>query len=356
MIIERCSTCGREYELDVQRWRCTQCQDALDVTLPAFDPARIERTRYGVWRYAALLPVPPGAEPVTLGEGHTPLLEFQDVHLKCESLNPSGSFKDRGMSVLVTALAALGARELVEDSSGNAGAALAAYAARAGLPATIYVPLYAPPAKLVQIEAYGAQLVRIHGSRQGVANAAQAAVLERRACYASHVWQPINLAGQATVAYEVWEQLGGQAPQVVVMPVGHGTLLLGMYWGFCSLLASACIDQLPRLVGVQPEACAPLVRGYPNLPGAGGVTVANGARIARPVRGEQILAAVRASGGRLVAIPDEETLRARDKLARAGIYVEPTSALAMAALEHIQRAEGERVVVVLTGHGLKGTK
>jgi threonine synthase len=353
--VEQCSECEQEYEFDLRRWQC-DCGCALNVTLPPFDPSLVESARRDMWRYRAVLPVPSNAQPVTLGEGGTPLvpLQAEGVYVKCETLNPTGSFKDRGMSALVTALAALGASEVVEDSSGNAGAALAAYAARAGLPATIYAPANAPAAKLKQIEAYGANLIRVNGSRQDVARVTQNAVTERGASYASHVWQPINLAGQATTAFEIWEQFEQRAPDVVVTPVGHATLLLGLYWGFCALRAAKRISKVPRLVGAQPEACAPLVDPtqtvWPN------VTIADGARIAQPVRRRQIQAAIGDTGGKLAAIPEKEIGQACDKLARQGIYVEPTSALAIAALDHFQRAPGETVVAVLTGHGLKSAR
>lgn len=360
MIAERCGECGREYEFEARRWRC-KCGGALELDLPPFDAARIDVARYDMWRYRALLPLPPDANPITLGEGGTPCIPFHlppstvhrplsTFHLKCEFLNPTGSFKDRGMSALVTALAAVGACELVEDSSGNAGSALAAFAARAGLPATIYTPAEALPAKLRQIEAYGAQLVCVPGPRREVSAAAQAAV-ERGAAYASHIWQPLNLAGQATTAFEVWEQLGRRAPDAVVMPVGQGTLLMGLYWGFRALLQGGQIEKLPRLIGAQPDMCAPLV--HPEQADWSCATVADGTRIAQPVRGKHILAAVRETGGTLVAIPDKEILRARERLARAGVYVEPTSALAPAALGHFDHAPDATIVIVLTGHGLK---
>ncbi len=368
MIVEWCDECGQEFELSAAVWRCEKCGGALNVRLPPFEAGRVDAARHDMWRYRAMLPLPANAQPVSLGEGGTPLLTFHfppstfhlppstfhfppsTFHLKCELLNPTGSFKDRGMSAAVTALRAVGARELVEDSSGNAGSALAALAARAGLPATIYTPADAAPAKLRQIEAYGAQLVRIPGPRRAVSAAAQAAV-ERGAAYASHIWQPINLAGQATTAFELWEQLDRRAPEAVVVPVGQGTLLLGLYWGFRSLLEGKCIDRLPRLIGAQPEMCAPLV--YPERTEWSCATVADGTRIAEPVRCKQILAAVRETGGALVAIPDDETLQARKQLAHAGIYVEPTSALAVAALTHFTYSPDETIVAVLTGHGLK---
>src|SRR5206468_1042953 len=175
---------------------------------------------------------------------------------KLEFTQPSGSFKDRGMAVLFTALRAAGITEAIEDSSGNAGASFAAYAARAGLRARVFVPEAAAGPKRAQIAAYGAEIVAVPGPRSRAAEAALAAV-QAGAHYGSHVYNPIGLAGNATAAYEIWEQLG-RAPESVVLPVGHGTLLLGLQRGFKALRAAGLIDHLPHLIGVQALACAPL--------------------------------------------------------------------------------------------------
>ncbi|MGQ9522277.1 MAG: threonine synthase [Anaerolineae bacterium] len=354
-----CPLCHRSYPPEPTRVRC-ECGGALEMRgAPSLDPAQIRRDDHTLWRYRRALPFPPDVTPVTLGEGMTPLVEARwgdlPVLLKCEFLNPTGSFKDRGTTVLVTALAAAGVGHVVEDSSGNAGCSLAAYAARAGIRATIYVPAHASPVKQAQIAAYGAQLVAVPGPRSQAARAVLEAAASG-AVYASHVYHPLIHAGMKTAAYEIWEQLGGHLPDAVVLPVGHGSLLLGLAQGFAELGG-----RMPRLFGAQAAACAPLAAaweaGSPDpLSVAEGETVAEGVRIAVPVRGRAILEAVRASGGAIVAVPDEETLAARQRLAHQGFFVEPTSALAVAALDRLRpRLEGT-VVVVLTGSGFKSAR
>ncbi|MER3544593.1 MAG: hypothetical protein C4311_08305 [Chloroflexota bacterium] len=357
-----CPICGERYPLDTERWRCA-CGGVFDIEgAPAFRLGDIMENDTTMWRYRRMLGLESEA-PVTLGEGWTPLVSA-DIHgravqLKLEYLNPTGAFKDRGASALVTLLKAQGVNRLVEDSSGNAGAALAAYAARAGLWATLYVPASASIAKRAQIAAYGAELVPIDGSREAVAAAAQKATLGSDGAgrrYASHVYHPMALLGLKTIAYELWEQLGGRAPSRLVTPVGHGTLLLGCYLGFYDLLVAGRIERLPQLYGVQVAACAPLAQAYAAQaadaqPLSPGETRAEGIRIGHPVRAAAVLQAVRRTGGAILAVDEASLLAAHTTLAHRGFYVEPTSAVAVAALARLG-GEGE-TVVVLTGHGLK---
>ncbi len=351
-----CPHCQRTYPPDPTRVRC-DCGGVLDLRgAPVLNPAQIRRDEFTLWRYRHALPVPPDVPPVTLGEGMTPLVEARwgdlSIFLKCEFLNPTGSFKDRGTAVLVTALAAADVGHVVEDSSGNAGCSLAAYAARAGIRATIYVPAHASPGKQAQIAAYGAHLVPVPGPRGQAARAVLEAATSG-AVYASHVYHPLIHAGMKTAAYEIWEQLGGHLPDAVVLPVGHGSLLLGLAQGFAELGG-----RMPRLFGVQAAACAPLAAAWKAgaadpLPVPEGETVAEGVRIAAPVRGRAILEIVRKSGGAFLAVTDEEVLTARQRLAHQGFFVEPTSALAVAALDLLHPYLEGTVVVILTGSGLK---
>lgn len=359
-----CSSCSRAYPPDPIRFRC-DCGGVLEIEEPpVYDPARVEGADLTLWRYRHAFPLPEGATPVTLGEGMTPLVaaewEGLPVLFKCEFLNPTGSFKDRGTAVLMTALAAAGVEEVVEDSSGNAGSSLAAYAARAGIRATVYVPAHASPAKQAQIAAYGAQVVPVPGPRTEAARAVLEAAY-RGAAYASHVYHPLIHHGMKTVAFELYEQLPPpHVPDAIVLPVGHGSLLLGLARGWAELMAAGCIAHLPRLFGVQAAPCAPLATAWEKgkeEPASieEGETIAEGVRIAAPVRGRAVLEAVRRSGGRLLAVPEVDILPAQRRLAHRGFYVEPTSALAVAALTRL-RAEGElggTVVVILTGSGLK---
>jgi threonine synthase len=331
--------------------------------IPGFVRDEIETGDCSLWRYRAMLPVKYEGSVISLGEGFTPLVETQvygtRIHCKLEFLAPTGSFKDRGTAVLVNMLGWMGIKRVVEDSSGNAGASLAAYAARSGIEAEIYVPAYASPNKLHQISIYGAKLVKVEGPRERAAEAVQEAAAQG-AYYASHYYNPFTLEGLKTIAYEIWEQLGWHAPDNLVLPVGQGTLLLGAYRGFKDLLAAGLIEKLPHLFAVQAEPCAPLYEAYQrNMNDAFPIekkeTIAEGISTARPVRGRQLLAVVRETGGTVLAVSDEETLRARDELARRGLYVEPTSAVAIAALLQLRaliKLE-EITIVPLTGSGLK---
>jgi threonine synthase len=365
----RCSGCGNRPATSAQTWRCPICGGPL-----AWDgPDRMNRSQVAahvpsLWRYATVLPVRHD-EAVSLGESITPLVEADvdgaRVWCKLDFLLPSGSYKDRGAAVLVSALRALGVRHAVEDSSGNAAAAIAAYAARAGIACTVFAPAAASVGKLVQAAAYGARVERIEGTRDDVANAAIAAADDPTATYASHNWHPFFVEGVKTWAYEVWEQLGYRAPTNVVVPVGSGSMLLGAHLAFSQLRAGGEVDRLPRLYAIQPAACAPLHAAF--AAGTADVdavarrpTLAEGASIARPVRGRELLAALRESGGETVAVDEEEIVAALRDLAHQGIYVEPTSAVAAAGAR--QLVAGGKIhpddvtVVMLTGSGLKATE
>lgn len=347
-------------------WRCT-CGGLFELdNWPAFDPAAIDSDQQGQWRYRRLLPLDSSWEPVTLGEGNTPLLALEwqghPVLFKMESMCPTGSFKDRGASALVTALRGVGIRRVVEDSSGNAGASLAAYAARAGIECEICVPNTITGPKLAQMAFHGAEVIEIKGRREYAALAAWAASAHG-ALYASHVFNPLFLAGIETLAYELWEQLGRRAPGAVVLPVGNGTLLLGIHQGFERLRHAGLTQRQPRLLAVQAEACSPVYQAFQD--GRDTVelatidpTVASGIAIGKPARGAQILSAIRASVGTVLSVSEQEIDDTRNELARQGFYVEGTSAVAVAALAHlphgtIETSDEDQTVVLLTGHGLK---
>jgi threonine synthase len=297
---------------------------------------------------------------VTLGEGGTPLLWSQafdrQVAFKLEYQNPTGSFKDRGSAVITSLLLAHQVSQAVEDSSGNAGASFAAYAARAGLKAKIFIPESASGPKRAQIEAYGAQVVPIPGPRSNAAEAVQQAA-QQGLVYASHAYLPHGLLGYATIAYELIEQLG-QPPGTVIAPVGQGNLILGIGRGFSALNEAGRVAHLPCLVGVQARACAPLwaVSKYGAVGLAWvteGETLAEGVRLKHPVRGDLVLQVVEASHGLFVAVEEENILTGRDHLALLGLYVEPTSALVWDALSQVVGRVPEPIVAILTGSGYK---
>jgi threonine synthase len=297
---------------------------------------------------------------VTLGEGNTPLvwteIEGVRVALKLEMANPSGSYKDRGTSVLMSHFLQRGVTEAVEDSSGNAGASFAAYAARAGIKGRVFVPESASGPKRVQIEQHGAELVSIPGPRSEAARAVLQEV-EQGATYASHAYLPFGLAGIATIAYELWQQLGS-CPGSVIAPVGHGGLLLGIMRGFSALQDAGLIPNVPHYVGVQAQACAPAVSLYLEqfgkyVPVQEDATVAEGVRVRHPVRAAAILNEMGLDGGEFIAVPEEKIMPAYHQAARQGFYIEPTSALPWAALNLLKEDLPEPVIIILTGTGLK---
>jgi threonine synthase len=284
------------------------------------------------------------------------------VLFKLEFLMPTGSFKDRGMTVMVSYLRSRGVDRVLEDSSGNAGASLSAYAARSGLACRILVPETASYPKIAQIAACGADVVTIRGSRQDVAEAALRQSAE--IFYASHNWQPTFVEGVKTLAYELWEQLAFSAPDNVVVPLGYGSNVLGCERGFDELLRRGEIDRRPRLFGVQAANCAPYHAAFRAgvdhlVPTTIAPTVAEGIASAKPTRVAEVLRAVRDSGGRVVAVDEVEIVEALRTLARGGFYVEPTSAAAAAGLGRLLEMGAirpdETTVLVLTGSGLKAS-
>jgi threonine synthase len=336
--------------------------------MPLFDPASIDPHVAGLWRYAAMLPVlRNGARRVTLGEGWTPLVAEEwagrSLYWKLDALMPTGSHKDRGVSVMVNWLKGLGYESLADDSSGNAGASLACYAGRAGLRACIFVPATAPFPKKAQVAVYGAELVEVPGPRSDATQAVEAATWNsREMAYASHAWHPAFLLGQMTVAWEIWEQLGGQVPDWLVAPAGHGGTLLGAWRGFQHLRVSGVTNKLPRLIAVQAEPYTPLYDAF--ITGADAVEPtphvgrisADGIAISYPVRWRSLLEAIRFSKGMALVVAESEVVQAHEELAGQGLFVEPTSATIAAALKKVSKETipaSELIVGVLTGHGLK---
>lgn len=362
----RCSACGRTSPTTEAVWRCA-CGGALDLEqpTPSLSPEAVAGRLPDLWRYAEALP--PLAHRVSLGEPVTPLIPFEHrgrtLGLKCDYLLPTGSYKDRGSAVLMSHLADLGVRRAVEDSSGNAGASLAAYAARAGIEMLVFCPASASPGKLAQIKLYGATLRLVEGPRARTTEALERHVAETGDFYASHLWHPYFVEGVKTLAYEIAEQDGWRAPDAVVCPVGAGSILLGLFLGFSELAAAKLIRKMPRLFAAQAASVSPVYRAFHD--GAADVapvaaprpTLAEGITLPRPVRGRQVLDALRTTDGGVAAVSEAEIRDGLRALGRAGVCVEPTSAVVLPALDHLADAgrirPEERVVLVLSGFGLK---
>lgn len=360
----RCLDCAGEYPADAPRWRC-ECGGPLDVEAGGIFPrGRLAGRGASLWRYREALPIRDDAAIVSLGEGMTPLIPLsfagRSLHCKLDCLFPTGSFKDRGATVMISKIREWGIREVLGDSSGNAAAAIAAYSGRAGMDCDMYVPEDTSPAKCAQIAAYGARLVKVPGPRQATTDAAMAAAASR--FYASHFWNCWFNHGTKTWAFEVWEQLGQRGPDAVVVPAGHGSMLIGAHKGFGELLSAGYIDRMPRIFAVQSSRCAPLHRIWRDNLGAvpeidARPTLAEGISITRPVRWKQMLAAVRETGGEVLTVEDEALPAVLRALARQGVLMEPTSAVPFAAAEMLARAGKLEafgtVVIPVTGHGLK---
>ena len=352
---------GATFPIETPRWCGDNRAPLLLTPLPGLSRRQVDMGTRSLWRYRAAFPFAID-HPITMGEGCTPLLRRSlhggTAHLKCEWFMPTGSFKDRGASVMLSLLRAQGVTAVLEDSSGNGGAAVAAYAAAGGMAATIMAPASTSPAKTVQARAHGATVELVPGTRQDTSDAA-----ERRAgsiFYASHNWHPFFLHGTKTLAYELWEDLGFTAPDHVIVPCGAGSNVLGCQIGFSELIRAGSIGRMPRLWAAQPAHCGPIaaaalgIAAPPVLP-----TIAEGTAIAAPLRLPEVVAALTDSGGGAVLLTENEIAAEVLALARTGIYVEPTCAQASAAYAKLLVAgsihPGDTTVIVLTGTGLKAT-
>lgn len=357
----RCTNCRQPYPEESIPYRCPICGGIYDLAFPiSFDAQQIESSLPGIWRYRNSFDLSKDAPVITLGEGNTPLIWSEafdrEIAFKLEFLNPTGSFKDRGTAPFVSFLRSRSVKAAVEDSSGNAGASFAAYAAAAGIKGRVYVPEYASGPKLAQIEAYGAEVVSVTGPRSAATEAAQRFVAEG-SVYASHAYLPHYMSGYATIAYELVEQLG-KTPGTVISPAGQGNLLLGIGRGFEALKSARIIQQMPKLIGVQALACAPLwatfcqgEQGYRQVNEC--PTLAEGVRVRKPLRLNPLIQFVVANGGKFCAVAEKDILSSQSQLARRGLYVEPTSAIVWNALEQVVSEIPEPIVVILTGSGLK---
>jgi threonine synthase len=288
---------------------------------------------------------------VSLGEVKTPILkkklQEREVYLKLDYMQPTGSFKDRGAFAMVNKLKELGIKEVVEDSSGNAGAAFAGYCGAAGIKCNIYLPESTSPGKIKQITAYKANVVKVPGTREDTAKAILKAA--ETTYYASHVYNPLFFEGTKSLAYEIYEQIG--IPDYIVVPAGNGTMLLGVYKGFKE------IGKLPRIIVAQSKNCAPIFNKFKNQPvGEMKSTVAEGIAIQEPKRIDEMIEAIKDSKGDMIAVEDEDVIKAQEMLGAMGIYIEVTSGAAVAGmLQYFKDGYDTKlnIVVPLTGMGLK---
>ena len=365
-----CYDCGKEHDPATLAFRCT-CGGMLDVAdfQPSFTLDTLDPSEWSLFRYRRALPFDERDQhwrKISMGEGVTPIVPLDQNHphvlVKMDYLMPTLSFKDRGAVIVMAKAMELGVKRVIQDSSGNAGTSIAAYARRAGIKCDIYVPASTSAKKVKQIHAHGAQVHLIEGNREKTAQAALEAVEGGESFYASHVYNPFFYQGTKTYVYEVYEQLSGTLPDVFVVPVGNGTLLLGVYYGLMELQQAGLINHLPRIMAVQSEKCAPIYQAYATgaskvAPVENSGTLAEGIAIAAPKRGSQILEAIRKTNGFVVTAPEDKIEHAKRTLAEKGFYVEPTTAATFAGYDHYLETQGGSlqgtVVLPLCGAGLK---
>ena len=357
-----CTECGMSHEADMHTLGCAKCGAPLDVKYDSDDGHMVHWAGFD-------MPVPyHSATPgVSMGEGNTPIVSLprvaeclgtSDLYGKLEFMNPTGSFKDRGTATMLSVAAEQGVTEVVEDSSGNAGASVSAYSARADMKAHVFAPSTAPVAKLGQIRVYEAETHAIPGPREASTDAAVEFQRENGLVYASHNLSPYFVEGTKTFAYEVASQMSPM-PDHIVIPVGNGSLLMGCWVGFSELIRCGAIGGMPKLHAIQAEAVMPIAAEFLGLEWSPGeTTLAGGIAVGSPPRKNQVLRAVRESGGAVLAVSDDSIVRWQKKLAASeGIFAEPTSAAAFAGIElmldqgHIQ--DDEIVLAAITGFGLK---
>ncbi|WP_368654990.1 threonine synthase [Ornithinibacillus sp. 4-3] len=356
-----CDNCHKIYKEDNIQWRCS-CGSYISYKYsPSFTKEDIISNRFNMWRYDFAYPLKYGELTVTYNEGLTPLVNVPTtkcrLRAKLDNLMPTSSFKDRGTVMVVNSLIKHNVQKITEDSSGNAGASVAAYCALANIQSEIYVPKGTSIGKLAQIQAYGALIHEIEGNREDVAAAAQ----KDSESYAGHNWHPLFIQGTKSLAYEIWEQNNFESPKNIISVAGNGSAILGIYYGFKELLDNRQISNIPRLFVVQAKNCNPIYREFFNIgdPLSFSNTIAEGIALSSPNKGSQVVAAVRNTAGQVLDVSEEEIISAVKELATKGFYVEPTSAAAYAGICQLVN-EGtfqidDDVVMMISGDGLKAS-
>ena len=371
-----CNACGLQQEWSRLQNLCPSCHKPLFAIVDLVAASRtlkretLVTREKSLWRYREVLPLPGNAEPVSLGEGGTPLLRAEkfgddiDLWIKDESLNPTQSFKARGMTVAVSMAKHLGATKLAVPSAGNAGGALAAYAARAGLAAHIFMPRDTPRANIIECRELGADVTLING----LITDCGAEIARRKTKEGwfdvSTLNEPYRVEGKKTLGYELAEQCDWRLPDLVLYPAGGGTGLIGMWKAFDEMETLGWIGrERPRMFAVQAAGCAPIVRAFETgektaaeFPDAH--TIASGLRVPKAIGDFLILNILRQSNGGAIAVDDEEMIRvAREVGSSEGLFVCPEGAACFAALKSLRAAgkivSGERVIIFNTGSGIK---
>ena len=379
MAHQKCINCNSEYNIDEIIYFCKKCGDLLEVEYDQNEQDRAPKENewrnapLSVWRYRLFMPVKDSSKIVTLNEGGTGLhlcqrlakqLGIRQLYVKNEGENPTGSFKDRGMTVGVTKAVELGAKSVICASTGNTSASLAAYAAKAGLQCSVLIPSgKIAYGKLSQAMIYGAKVIQVRGNFDQALNMVLKLSEKHRSIYLLNSINPFRIEGQKSLGFEICDQLNHQAPDRVVVPVGNAGNISAIWKGFKEFHDSNFVNSLPKMTGIQADRAAPIATAIKNgndtiVPVAEPETVATAIRIGAPVSWKKAMNAIKESHGTAETVTDAEILDAQKTLARVeGLFVEPASASSIAGLKKlIENGEIDRdeiVVCVTTGHGLK---
>lgn len=357
-----CTDCGKTVPTNTRLSSC-DCGGLwkLEFKPPKFNLAEIDKNEWSLFRYKKFMPLEDECwQEISLGEGLTPIIKFnEDLLFKMDYLMPTLSFKDRGAAVLISHCKSIGVDKVVQDSSGNAGNSVAAYCAKAGIGCEIFVPKGTSPKKIAMIEAHGAKVNVIAGSRDYCAEVCREKVKNEGVYYANHCYNPYFYQGTKTYIYEVYEQLG-RIPDYLVVPVGNGTLFLGVIFGLEHLLESGLINKMPKIIALQSENCDPLLKakekGLLNPTEVEvKATIAEGIAIGKPVRGREILEYAQKYDIDFIHAPENKILEARKEIAKRGIYCEHTTAANYAAYLEYCRVNGKvkDCLITICGAGLK---
>jgi threonine synthase len=379
MTHQECINCGSKYAVDEIVYFCKKCGDLLEIKYnydelaKALGKSNWEKVPLSVWRYKDFMPINDFSKIVSLNEGGTGLhqclrlgkqLGIRRLYVKNEGENPTGSFKDRGMTVGVTKAVELGVKSVICASTGNTSASLAAYAAKAGLRCAVLIPSGKTAyGKLSQAMIYGAQVLQVRGNFDQALDIVLKLSEKHRNIYLLNSINPFRIEGQKSLAYEMCDQLEEEVPDRVVVPVGNAGNISAIWKGFTEFHKLGFIGKLPRMTGIQAVGSAPIAQAIKSgsdkiVPVEKPETVATAIRIGAPVSWKKAVNAIRNSGGTAETVTDEEILAAQKLLARVeGIFVEPASASSIAGLIKLVNngviGKDERVVCVTTGHGLK---
>lgn len=357
-----CKSCGKKYDERFKGWRC-ECGEALWLNREVkFNRNDIRLNDFTQWRYDKAYPIKKEELISTFGEGMTPLVketwDDSNIYIKNEAIMPTGSFKDRGVSMMINHLAIQGVNKITEDSSGNAGASVAEYAAKAGMECSIYVPEGTSEGKVGQVISSGATIHQIPGPREATALAAQSAI---DGVYASHNWNPYFIEGVKSIAYEIWEQLNFTAPDNIVVPSGNGSLPIAIEQGFRELLLNGEVDSIPKIYGIQAQNCNPVYRKFHGLPEEFDAKATMGEGIALKFSShiEEVILAIRSSKGDMLDVTEDEILEGLKKMLKKGYFIEPTSATAFAGVTKLINEKKinpkDTTVVIVSGNGLKAS-